>query len=108
MVPHHDDYLAVEYQSVFLLHLRATQALAAGARADFRALVGRLQALSPLASLERGFSIVRHDDRLIRSYGDVQTGDTLSILLYEGTVTAEVTGVQDTHDIGTVSSETET
>ncbi len=86
----------------------ATQALAAGARADFRALVGRLQALSPLASLERGFSIVRHDDRLIRSYGDVQTGDTLSILLYEGTVTAEVTGVQDTHDIGTVSSETET
>lgn len=86
----------------------AVQAQVARGRADFRELIGRLQALSPLASLERGFSIVRQHDRLIRSYSEVQTGEPLSILLYEGTVTAEVTGVQDTHDIGTRSSETNT
>jgi exodeoxyribonuclease VII large subunit len=52
----------------------------------------RLQAISPLATLARGYAIVRHrDGRVVRRMGDVTAGDRLQVQLTDGTinVTAE-------------------
>lgn len=67
----------------------------AAARADLRVLAGRLQALSPLASLERGYSITRDAaGRVVRSATDVAVGDQIEILLRRGRLRGQVTAVE--------------
>lgn len=56
-------------------------------RAYLEQTMGKLDALSPLRVLERGFSIVRDpadQDRLVRSASQVQPGQELSITFYDG------------------------
>jgi len=50
----------------------------------------RLQALSPLATLARGYAIVRADGKAVRTVGAVQTGDRLEIELAKGALGARV------------------
>lgn len=63
---------------------------AAGAR--LIAATERLQALSPLAVLERGYAIARRadDGRVIRSGAEVAVGDTLEILFRRGAARVRV------------------
>jgi exodeoxyribonuclease VII large subunit len=51
----------------------------------------RLSALSPVATLDRGYAIVRRGDAVVRSPAQVGSGDALSVRVAEGTfgVTAE-------------------
>ncbi len=51
----------------------------------------RLGALSPVATLDRGYAIVRRDDMVVRSPEQIASGDALSVRVAEGTfgVTAE-------------------
>jgi len=57
----------------------------AGARAKFSSCLGRLDSLSPLATLSRGYSICRlPDGRVVRDAGAVEHGDTVAILLHRG------------------------
>ncbi len=51
----------------------------------------RLTALSPVATLDRGYAIVRLADAVVRSPDQVASGDALSVRVAEGTfgVTAE-------------------
>lgn len=53
----------------------------------------RLQALSPRATLERGYAIVRAHDRAVRDADAVTLGDTLAVELARGSLTARVTRV---------------
>jgi exodeoxyribonuclease VII large subunit len=56
-------------------------------RAGLEQLAAKLDALSPLRVLERGYSIVRDpaaDDRVIRSAGQVRKGQELKITFYDG------------------------
>lgn len=66
----------------------------ASERQTLRALTQRLDALSPLKVLGRGYAIVsRADDgRVVRRAGDVTSGDAVRIHLGEGELTASVTG----------------
>lgn len=52
----------------------------------------RLQALSPLAVLERGYAVVtrRADDRLLQNAADVHTGEEVHIRLHRGSLDARV------------------
>jgi exodeoxyribonuclease VII large subunit len=50
----------------------------------------RLGALSPVATLERGYAIVRRDEDVIRSPEQVAAGDPLSVRVAEGTFGAIV------------------
>jgi len=53
-------------------------------RARLDTLHARLGALSPVATLERGYAIVRGDDGVIRSAEQVERGDALSIRVADG------------------------
>jgi exodeoxyribonuclease VII large subunit len=57
-------------------------------RADgrFRALAGRLENLSPLAVLARGYAVCWNADKtgILRSASDVATGDAVRVKLHEG------------------------
>ena len=54
---------------------------------------GRLDALSPLRVLERGYSVVTCEDKLVVSADSLSPGDDFSVRFSDGTVAAQV--VQD-------------
>ena len=60
-------------------------------RHRFETSVGRLQSLSPLAVLGRGYSLTRRPTgAIVRRADDVRTGDAIEILLHEGALGARV------------------
>ncbi|MEU1751342.1 exodeoxyribonuclease VII large subunit [Micromonospora matsumotoense] len=61
------------------------------ATADLRHTLARLRALSPAATLDRGYAIVqRADGHVVRAAGEVTQGDPLRVRLAEGELTATV------------------
>jgi exodeoxyribonuclease VII large subunit len=66
------------------------------ARADLNEQSAALSALSPYATLERGYSIVRGPDgRVLRDAGGVRAGDPIGIRLQRGELGARVETVRD-------------
>lgn len=62
-------------------------------RHTFHTLAGRLNALSPLAILERGYSLTFSEDKkLIKGTSEVKKGDTIYTRLHEGTLVSTVSG----------------
>jgi exodeoxyribonuclease VII large subunit len=54
-------------------------------------LAGQLEALSPLAILDRGYALVFDSSgALLKDAAQVKTGDEISVRLAKGTVTATV------------------
>ena len=54
---------------------------------------GRLRALSPIATLERGYALVRYDNAVLTSAGDVPVGARIDVRLGRGSLAADVTSV---------------
>ena len=50
----------------------------------------RLRALSPRATLERGYSIVRKGDEIVRAAADVEPGDAIAVEVADGSFGAHV------------------
>ncbi len=66
------------------------------ARARLGALGGRLDALSPLRVLARGYGIAfGPDGRALRSAGEVDPGDAIRVRLHEGTLEATIDRVEE-------------
>ena len=60
-------------------------------RKSLQAVIGKLDALSPLAILERGYSICsRPDGKVVRSVEDISVGDALKVLFTDGEALSEV------------------
>ncbi len=61
-------------------------------RKSVQALMGKLDALSPLAILERGYSICSKvpEGKIVRSIEDISVGDAIQVLLTDGTALSEV------------------
>jgi exodeoxyribonuclease VII large subunit len=55
-------------------------------------LIGRLAGVSPLGTLERGYAVVRHreTEAVVRSVGQVASGDTLDVRVSDGEFEARV------------------
>jgi exodeoxyribonuclease VII large subunit len=64
-------------------------------RSRLDALAGRLRALSPRATLERGYAIVRTDAGIVRSSTQAALGDRIDVELAEGALAARVEEVQE-------------
>ncbi len=58
--------------------------------AKFNELVVGLDALSPLKTLLRGYSIVEKNDRVVKSISDLNVGDNIKIILNDGNVNANI------------------
>ncbi len=60
-----------------------------------RGLARSLHAISPLATVARGYSILQHGDgRIVRSVDDTAVGDTLDARLHDGLLRVQVQGKQ--------------
>ena len=61
-------------------------------RKNLQALTGKLDALSPLAILERGYSICSKlpEGKIVRSIQDISVGDSLRVLFKDGAAVSEV------------------
>jgi exodeoxyribonuclease VII large subunit len=59
-------------------------------RAALEHAAGRLRALSPRATLDRGYAIVRRGKELVRSAGAVSTGERVDVELSDGSFGARV------------------
>ena len=60
-------------------------------KAELTALGARLDSLSPLATLQRGYAVVTDaDDKLVTGAGQVSSGDTLRTRLAEGEILSQV------------------
>jgi len=75
------------------------------ARSRFAQAVGRLEALSPLASLDRGLSITLSKGTLIRSHRQLSISDPVTVLLADGSFDARVTKIHEEHDLSTKDDE---
>lgn len=53
-------------------------------------LISKLDTLSPLKTLTRGYSLVVENDKIIKSAKDVKTGDKINIRFVDGTKQAEI------------------
>ena len=56
----------------------------------FANLVSKLDSLSPLKTLTRGYSIVQKDNKIIKSKSDLNNGDNIKITLVDGDISAIV------------------
>ena len=64
-------------------------------RAAIERTAGRLAALSPRATLERGYAIVRAREGVVRSAAEVAAGDTVAVELGQGGFDARVEEVRE-------------
>lgn len=53
-------------------------------------LVAKLDTLSPLKTLSRGYSIVENDNKIVKSVKDMESGDEIKILLTDGIKEAQI------------------
>ncbi len=73
-----------------------TKSILAERKARSQLLTHKIMALSPLAVMERGFSIVTDEDgRTVRSSKDVAVGRKIGIMMSDGTIKAEVKEVEN-------------
>jgi exodeoxyribonuclease VII large subunit len=74
---------------------RAFDHVLARAHDDITHQRARARALSPLATLERGYAVVqRAGGDVVTSVGDVETGSALSIRVADGRIAATATDVE--------------
>jgi exodeoxyribonuclease VII large subunit len=96
-VRHPRQMLTAQRLRVDELAERAERALTNGlrlARGRLRAGAARLDALSPLAVLQRGYAIARRSDdgTVVREADRLREGDVLELVLAQGTATVQVRG----------------
>ncbi|MFZ5823216.1 MAG: exodeoxyribonuclease VII large subunit [Bacillota bacterium] len=80
-----------------------------GHRRELKGLAGRLDALSPLAVLSRGYAIAREGSgRVIKEAGQVSVGDPIQVMLHRGQLHCRVESVHvESGGAGSVPSKEE-
>ena len=53
-------------------------------------LIIQLDALSPLKVMQRGYTLIKKDNQLIKSQNDVKTDDLIDIQFYDGMRKAQI------------------
>jgi exodeoxyribonuclease VII large subunit len=86
VLEHHANRLARGHDRL----LRAPALLVERRRAALAQAGGRLRALSPRSTLERGYAIVRRDGELVRSAGSVAPGQAIAVEVADGSFGARV------------------
>ena len=56
----------------------------------FGLIVSRLDALSPLKTLSRGYAIIEKENNIVKSYNDLKDGDIVNLILTDGKKDAKI------------------
>ena len=64
-------------------------------RENFARLCASMDALSPLKVLSRGYAVAKGPHGLVKSVGDVSTGEELSLTLSDGALSCTVDAIQN-------------
>lgn len=87
--------------------LRVEKHTLTSAQQRFSALAGQLNLVSPLATVDRGFSIARQEDQtIVRSVNNVRVGEKLSLQVRDGVIECQVDDTQKTTPAPLISTET--
>ena len=79
----------------------AMRALLVNRRSRLERLAGKIHALSPLRTLERGYAVpLGHDGRVLRSVGDFQAGTDFDLRVADGRVLATTHGTERAAALG--------
>jgi len=85
---------SLQSRLITLLHRRRDRA-----RYALETTVGRLDSLSPLAVLGRGYSLTRTPTgEVVRSPAQVRVGDAIRVLLHRGSLDARVSDTREQDD----------
>ncbi len=76
--------------SAFVKTLRYSAKLIQNEKQQLKAAESSINHLNPANVLKRGYSITYHDSKLVKSISDIETGDNLTTVLYEGEIMSEV------------------
>jgi exodeoxyribonuclease VII large subunit len=90
--------LAVNRAQLTQLEARGTAAIrrrCERAQREMASLGGRLHAMSPLSTLDRGYAIARAGDAVITAAAQVSAGDELEVVLASGRLDCRVEQVRD-------------
>lgn len=82
--------LRMDADALFKRLVRAFEVIMQSQRKRLEANAGKLQAMSPLAVLSRGYSIAQYNGKSIKSVSDVKSGDALTVLFSDGSVDCTV------------------
>ena len=61
-----------------------------GSKTKMVELITKLDNLSPLKTLTRGYSLVEKDNKIVKSIKDIKSGDEISIRLIDGDAKAKI------------------
>ena len=64
-------------------------------KSRFSNLVGKLDALSPLKVISRGYALVENNGKVVTSKNQVKVDDNIILTVSDGVVSATVTGVNE-------------
>lgn len=98
VLSNYNDVVDVFSDNIESLVIRMNEALSyniESRRADFSVLVGKLNALSPLAVLARGYAISEKDGKVLKNINEISVNDKISIHLHNGKALCEVLEVEN-------------
>lgn len=72
-----------------------TSSLIEANRSKVNALCGKLDALSPLGVIARGYSVTKSKEKIIKSIKDIKIDDEITVNLSDGKITAMVCGINE-------------
>ncbi len=76
---------------------RQVQSVLEDARHDIATTRSLLQAYNPQHVLQRGYALVRRNELVVRSVGQLTVGDAVTVRLSDGVIEANITGVKTTN-----------
>ncbi len=77
-----DKFIKQMESKIYLKHKEAEK--------EFKAIVSKLDALSPLKTLSRGYSLVQKENKIVKSSKDLKKDDKITLTFSDGTKTAIV------------------
>ncbi|MCM3412501.1 exodeoxyribonuclease VII large subunit [Metabacillus sp. YM-086] len=85
----------LEHEALLKKLNREMSTLITHKQSQFQVTLAKLNALSPLKIMDRGYSLVYQDDKLIKSVNGIKTGHKLKVQLKDGQIDCQVQGIEE-------------